>query len=296
MKSSTVKNSRQQQYAGISSEIETITPETAREMLAKNTNNRAMNNRTVRYYEMQMKNGQWDLNGEAIIIANDGTLLDGQHRLEAVSRSGVTIDSVVTRGVQRNVFTTIDNGKSRGHADCLTIAGYEHDTKTLAASARVSMFFGNDGIFRVHGAGGKKVANRVSPEDIVLYVDKHPGLQDSQKKLLKKVMKLIPPAIAIGCHYAFSMLDGEKADYFFDRLCTGSDLSEGNPILALRNRLISQRGDGRAGEGHRRMLTYYVVHAWNAYMAERQLKEIKYQPSYEIKIDNFAEHVLSNWG
>jgi hypothetical protein len=280
----------------LSSKVETVTPTMAREMLSKNTNNRNMKSGIVKYYQAEIENGNWDVNGESIKIATDGTLLDGQHRLEAISRSGVAVDTFVVRGLNKDVFTTIDAGKSRNHGDYLKIAGHDGNTTTLAAAGRISMFFGEDGVFRVggHGTAGKQ-GNRVSPEDMVVYVEKHPGLAESIAKIQKSVGKILPTSIAIGCHYIFSIIDMEKADDFFHLLCTGESLKVGNPVLALRNRLISLRGDGRAGEGHRRMLVYYVVHAWNAYMSGRELKEVKYQTDYEIKIDGFKDSVLSNW-
>lgn len=287
-------------YAAITSNVEYVTPEDAQKLLSQNTNNRSLNAGVVRYYQKEIENGNWDVNGESIKVAEDGTLLDGQHRLEAISRSGTGVHTFVVRGLQKDVFTTIDAGKTRNHGDYLKIAGHDGNTSLLAAAGRISMFFGNDGVFRVAGPtskdkGAKRTGNKVSPEDMVVYVEKHPGLSESVKKISNSFGKIVPVSIAAGCHYVFSIIDMEKADDFFNALCTGEGLKFGNPILALRNRLIAHRGDGRAGEGHRRMLVYYIVRAWNAYVAGEELKEIKYQTDYEIRISNFKESVLTNW-
>ncbi len=280
----------------ISSKIEFITPEEARKILSKNTNNRPLKIGTIRYYKQLIERGLWELNGESIKIAKDGTLLDGQHRLEAISQSNVGVQTFVIRGLEKDVFTSIDAGKSRNHGDYLSIAGHSGNVKVLAAAARIAMFFGNDGNFKVHGTKAQgKQRNKVSPYDIVIYVEKHKGLIESCDKVTSKMSNIVPTSIAVGCHYVFSMINVEKAEEFFHQLSTGEKLKLGSPVLALRNRLISLRGDGRAGEGHRRMLVYYLVHAWNAFMAGRELKEIKYKTDYEIKIDKFKEHVLSNW-
>lgn len=276
-------------YAGITSQIEYITPQIARDLLAKNTNNRSMNPSTVKYYEKQILNGQWDVNGESIKIAVDGTLLDGQHRLEAISRSNSGIDTFVTRGLPKHVFTTIDNGKSRSHGDYLKIDGIEGNHGLIAAAARISILFKKSGeVVAVRG--------KLSPEDIVCYVDKHKGLLESVSKLQQKMGKILPSSIAIGCHYVFSIIDMEKADEFFHLLATGEGLFEGSPILTFRNRLLQMRGDGRAGEGHRRMLMYYVVHAFNAYLDGRELRNIPYKTEFQIFLKQFNESCLSNWG
>lgn len=289
---STKLKTKPKEYANISSEIEFVTPAMAQEILSKNTTNRNFIKSRIGYYKHMIEQNQWDVNGESIKIAKDGTLLDGQHRLEAISQSGIGIYTLVVRGLDKEAFVTIDTGKPRTHGDVLKINGYEGNEKLLAASARIAMFFDENGIWRKSGKGGR---NTVSPQDIMYYIEKHPGVVDSIDRVPSNMSKFLPPAILIGCHYIFSIIDAEKADEFVQKLYSGASLKTGDAILALRNRLISMRGDNRAGEGHRRMIVYYVVHTWNAFMKQRSLQEIKYQADYEIKIDNFKEHVRSNW-
>lgn len=47
----------------------------------------------------QMSAGRWQENGETIIVGKSGNLLDGQHRLQAVIRSGVSIMAIIVFGV-----------------------------------------------------------------------------------------------------------------------------------------------------------------------------------------------------
>ena len=72
------------------------------------------------------------LNGEPIIIASDGTLLDGQHRLWAIVVSEATVPAVVVQGIDRSTFDTIDQGRKRTTGDVLSING-EGDSTLLAA-------------------------------------------------------------------------------------------------------------------------------------------------------------------
>lgn len=288
--SSVQTKARTNPYVGITSEIEFITPQIAREILSKNVNNRTLKNSLVKFSQREMDNGLWDVNGESIKIASDGTLLDGQHRLEAISRRNKGIDTYVIRGLPREVFTTIDAGKSRNHGDYLKIAGYDGNQSMIAAAARISMLFKRSGEVTTSNKG------RLSPEEIVRFVEKNPGLLESYSKLQQKLNKILPNSIAIGCHYVFSIIDMEKSDEFFHLLNTGENLKEGNAILALRNRLLAHRGDNRAGEGHRRMLLYCTVHAFNAYMDGRELKHLPYKTEYDVFLKRFEESVLSSWG
>ena len=78
--------------------IETITPQLAKDILANNNLNRNINATIVGHYADAISRGQWELNGEAIKIAHDGRLLDGQHRLMAVIKSDTPITTLVIRG------------------------------------------------------------------------------------------------------------------------------------------------------------------------------------------------------
>lgn len=270
------------------SAVELITPKIAREILSKNTNNRSLNNRTVEYYQDQIKRGLWELNGETIKIAIDGTLLDGQHRLEAVSRSGISIETFVARNIPNNAFTTIDTGKVRTHADFLKINGTKGNLSQIAAAARIAMGFQKDGLYL-------GVDKKVAPDDIVGYVDRHQRIIISAEAVGERIGKILPASIGVGLHYIFTIIDEEKTNVFFDHLISGADLTEGNAILTLRNRLLSMRGNNHAGASHRRLLVYSVVHAFNAFMKGRKIMTLPYQTEYTIKLDGFKESCLTNW-
>lgn len=83
---------------------EIITPEMAREYLKFNTENyRSLSKDRVISYAGDMKNGEWQMNGEAIKFDETGKLIDGQHRLHAIIRAGVPVEMLVVRGVQESV-------------------------------------------------------------------------------------------------------------------------------------------------------------------------------------------------
>ena len=83
---------------------EKITPEKAREYLGMNTDNyRKLNHLRVITYAADMKSGRWQLNGEGIKFAKNGTLLDGQHRLQAIIKANVPVEMLVIRDVEDDV-------------------------------------------------------------------------------------------------------------------------------------------------------------------------------------------------
>ncbi len=115
-----------------------ITPEMAKEMLEKNGHNRKMSNANVRKITDAMKAGKWAYNGEPIIIGEDGTLLDGQHRLMGIVKTGKAIHMEVVKDVKEiceytgvNVFATIDIGKNRSAADIISIQDKEVNASAI---------------------------------------------------------------------------------------------------------------------------------------------------------------------
>lgn len=108
-----------------------ITPEKAKEMLEHNTKNRTVSRNRVEVYADEMKRGEWLSNGEAICFNESGELVNGQHRLMAVVKSGCTVEMVVVFGVKDDV-TLYDRGRMRSASDALTLSGIHATTRTVA--------------------------------------------------------------------------------------------------------------------------------------------------------------------
>ena len=101
--------------------LEHITPQIAARMLEANTNNRPARNGLIQSYADDMRAGRWQMNGDAIRFNVDGQLIDGQHRLLAVVRSGLAISSLVIRNLPAEAFQTIDGGATRKAGDLLNL-------------------------------------------------------------------------------------------------------------------------------------------------------------------------------
>lgn len=66
-----------------------ITPEIAADMLTRNDGNRPMRPRVWQGYAKDMREGKWRQTHEAIAVAANGRVINGQHRLMAVTQSGI---------------------------------------------------------------------------------------------------------------------------------------------------------------------------------------------------------------
>src|SRR5690606_15046145 len=72
-------------------------------------------------------NGLWDPSAcDPIRISSTGEIIDGQHRLNAIIKSGVPQDFIVYRNVPDDARYTFDQGKSRTAADAMKIHGVKN--------------------------------------------------------------------------------------------------------------------------------------------------------------------------
>src|ERR1700761_996246 len=94
-----------------SAEVERLSPKSAKALLKGNVHNRNLRKARVSSLAEAMKRGEWELNGESIKVAEDGSLLDGQHRLQAVVESGKSIQVLVVRNLPSDAQDTVDTGR-----------------------------------------------------------------------------------------------------------------------------------------------------------------------------------------
>jgi hypothetical protein len=107
-------------------ELMLVTPDTAAKWLAQNAdNNRAVKQSQVKLYASYMRKGEWNADNCAITFDAEGNLIDGQHRLQAVVKSGQAQEFIVGRNWPTNSMLTLDMGKGRTFTDRMVVAGTE---------------------------------------------------------------------------------------------------------------------------------------------------------------------------
>lgn len=254
-------------FAKLETNIETITPKKAKQWLALNDNNRAVSKRTVDRYAEAINAGEWQLNGEAIKIARDGRLLDGQHRLHAVVNADKPIKSVVIKGLQDGAFLTLDTGKKRNASDVLSIEGYVNTT-TLAGILNMI-----DGWVSKNAQKLGKSATVSNTRAVELAKD-HPEAQKAAAVAGQKTIKrLLAPSVSGFCYWLFSRDDAAKADEFFEKLASGADLKAKDPIHILRERLFEIKTSEM--KPTREYYLRLVFMAWRAFKEGRTITHLR---------------------
>lgn len=250
----------------IKTTIQVVDPERAAELLKSNHQNRNMTSRTVTTLARAMRNGEWTLNGEAIKLAEDGTVLDGQHRLAACVESGVPFETLVVEGLPNEAQNTMDSGRKRTTADMFRING-EGNANVLAATTRRAFQW---------DAGNLKFANTVTPTTTELwnFKEAHPSLRRSAEVGVSTNTAFgdAGATVTATAHHILHGIDQDTAAVFFARLKTGAGLNEEDPVLTLRNRLTRNRVTGKAVPFHLSLAFY--IRAWNAVREGRSLSVI----------------------
>jgi hypothetical protein len=248
-------------------EITTITPDQAKRLLKGNTNNRNIREERVRRYARDMQANQWVPNGVAIVM-NGRTLIDGQHRLEACVLADVPFKTVYVTGVSPEAFATMDSGASRSLGDVLKMKG-EHDPNSLSGAITSGWKWDN----------GQIPGGRMSPSnsEALVWLEVNPEVREAIKMVTPlRYNPLRAPRSSMGLVVMKAIQAGHDDEIreFVDGLVTGAGLVEGDPILLLRNQLMTN------ATNHKKMplirVFAHIVKAWNAHIADETMGILKW--------------------
>ncbi|MEV6737926.1 hypothetical protein AB0N14_13725 [Streptomyces sp. NPDC051104] len=246
-----------------------VTPDLAEKWLSQNTHNRNLRDRAVAAYARDMQAGNWTENGESIKFAKDGTLLDGQHRLWAITEAGVSVRMLVVTGLDHTDQETMDAGRKRSLSDALHLRG-ETNSSILGSILRRTLMW-------EHGSYRNSGTYTPTNTECLTFLEEHPEVRESVQvaAALRKPSKL--PASVLGLtHWLFSRIHAEDAAWFFDKLGTGANLDQYHPVWTLRRRAeLADQNTGRVPED---MLLACVIKAWNAYRDGQQIKVLAFKP------------------
>lgn len=246
-----------------------VTPEMARRWLERNMSNRPISLITVHKYQRDMEAGLWHFTNAGVGFDVQGNLIDGQHRLHAISHlddsHGIAMN--VTRGLPSEARFYIDQGRKRTPGNQLAMAGvknYNHN----AAGAKFFLVWQTGVLFR-----DNKQAQLITAPQIQEWVMNHTDLIDKANVAHKYLLKNdAQPSVARAAFFAFSKIDEHQAALFFAKLSSGAGLEAGNPILALRQRLETDRRTNRRRTSREQL--GMIITVWNAWRKGRTLHSV----------------------
>jgi len=247
-----------------------MTPEKAKELLAINVRNRTINQQLVNRIAGDISRGKWQVNGETIKVSSTNKLLDGQHRLSAIIKSGMPCYMWLVDGLDESCHATIDSGLPRG----------AHHTLQIEKIPNANLLASTINLIKKIEDKAITVSKRTSNVEILDHYMKDPSGFDAATKFIagrRWLRRYAGNSLACACYYIASGLSEDQAIEFFDKISSGAGLNEGSPILTCRNYLIKQRESrGIAEVGKQLKFHNYQVIArcWNAYREGIDLNRI----------------------
>lgn len=263
-----------------------VTPELAQKYLEKNIGNRQIKLAQVNKLVDAINRGEWMLNPQdAITISKSGRLLNGQHRLTAIIKSGIPCPCLVCSGVDDNLQLVMDQGSPRTAADTLGINTVRHATRVSAGIRKYIYLCKTNGVACDLDSRTPIASNRQ------IY-DVYYSAPDFWNKLTtwalrldakdKGRLALVPAGEVIGFSaYLIKKLDHpeDRVFYFFDQLNTTKQ-SPNRSIELLRTRLIHNAISQT--KMTRTIKTAMLAKAWNCYYTGQAPKILRIQDKEEV--------------
>jgi hypothetical protein len=255
----------------MNTKIETITVNEAKRLLDNNIKNRRITRANVSFIKRALVNGEYKLNGETIVVAEDGTLLDGQHRLTAVVETGIPMTTFVVRGIDKNNFKTINTGKSRNAADIFSIEGVKNAATIASATRLIMEKFKTNRL--VDGNGRIKLSNDEIYNFYTLHKDDIDETVEYFTSLYNSEVKILSASFSSAMCFLLSEHSRRYARSFMRELYTGIQETESNCAILLRKRILNAklRGDSITED----RLRDYCIYLYIKYSKGKSLKKLE---------------------
>lgn len=286
-------------YERLSIQLELVDADRATELLKNNSDNRNLSDAVAARYVRAMVGDRWKFVGDPIRISTSGRLLDGQHRLEAIQRSGVAQPMLLVIGLDDAAQLVMDQGALRRAGQQLQMLGYRQGN-LLAAIAALA-------ISQENGTLGEKTTV-LSNDERVDYVDRHAeGLAfaiDRVTDARKFKLPIAPSVLGVAAlqlhgkaeptniELEMDSLDGSgpldvwRVAWFFSVLGSGFGLAQGSPILLLRNWALRTFSERKRFSQLEQL--YYLTRCWNAWRAGETLGKLQQPRGGEITSDHLV--------
>ena len=249
-------------------EIIEVTPRLAETWLENyNINNRKLKSHVVDKYAYALSAGQWVVNGDAIRFDTNHKLIDGQHRLEAVVKSGVSLpQQLIIRNLPVRAFDTIDDGAMRTASDVIQRLGVKNSTKAAAIAKNIILFD------RGYGPHHQVQARLVSKTDIAEFCNEnYDAVQDAIRlaKIAADGCPLVPTAWGTVIFQVSKLYVPELAEEFVDGAVNGGG-HPNDPRNSIRKWVIRTRADS-SGQLSGVIQLAHLTKAFNHWVHGKQL-------------------------
>lgn len=257
-----------------------VSPEMAQRWLQNNKSNRPFSSANLRYLRNQVLQQKWIYNSESIKFDRSLGLIDGQHRLQTIVNTGVTLKLDIVIGLDPGAFHTIDTGKVRDGSDVLHTVGHSNSAHLASVARMVISYEKGHAISNWTRQGG------TDNKDLIDWCDANPQVGEILKEFLHihhKGENILTKKIGGSLYYIFAGIDRYLANDFFTKLLTGERLTATSPVYHVRKVLIKDKMSKETTMKNEYKIKY-IIKAWNDFRAGKQLKTFRVDMEKEYKI------------
>ena len=249
-------------------EMHRLTIERAQVLLKHNESNRRIHPDKLAQIVSDIKSGNWLLNGETIIVADNGMMNDGQHRCLSVIEAGVPVDTLIAFGVGRGTRTTVDVGTARTVGDQISMEGGDNANLGGAIAKMLVQFEKTGKISSQFGDAPTTATQRA----------KYWECYDEIMAALHCVPKQGSARVGAKSFIVFVVVllrrkNVKAAERFIEGLCTAAinkqPVPPNSPIFQARERL----SDPAAKRLKTMERLEIVLRHWNAYLANKKMSK-----------------------
>jgi hypothetical protein len=246
-----------------------VYPALAESYLLGNNHNRKMREDHIKVLAHDMAAGNFNFNGAPILIAEDGTLLDGQHRLEAIVRSGATVTMLVIRGFLNKTQATVDTGAKRLVSDVLQLRG-EKNCNVLAAVTRLAMAW-------TDGERAALAHAKYSASQVIEFIEGNPDIREAASNCKTIAVRYqVSHSHLCLAWWVLNRISPEDNAEFWALLMEPQQAP--HPIAALQARLLTDLAS--RGRGQRRVALHqlaFIFKTWNFYIAGETCLQMRFR-------------------
>ena len=259
--------------------------------------NRPLKQSKVKHLAKIIQAGKWVLNGESIVLDQDGILIDGQHRLAALihavdklkmDREKTVIDAVVVNGVSSDAFHTIDQGEKRSLSDVVAISDYSFAPDLAVALRLLAIRLAGK---KVSGTGKLDHADNLqllrNHENLASWVEYVADLTpDDENMTWLRPQSLVSVGYLSTIAYLASLdFDTNKVEDAIKHLVDLDHTEKDCPMVQLRKAFLANRSD-KNGKLKRDTIVSMLVKAMKTYLEGGKLTNLKIKGT---------EHPVFSW-
>jgi hypothetical protein len=259
-----------------------VTPELAKMWLeASQVPNRNISWPIVAQYARLMKEGKWRPTGDPIRLTERG-VLDGQKRLHAIIKAGVTIELVVLDNAEEADQDAYDSGQGRTAAQQIRMRGKFKNPNVVSSVCRAVLQWHTETLF--------SHAYRPHTLEIEEFAERWRTRVEASVEHAVAIGKTTKVSKALVGAFAFTAYDAAvthpervkvaQIDDFLEALATGANMSAENPVMVLRDQAL--RFDNLQKREPEGTQLYRIIATWKNWRRNRTYTKLQLPKGGEI--------------